>query len=251
MKFANRIAEVDRLQEEIRALRPLRGKALAQLREFYKIGLTWASNALEGNSLTESETKIVLEDGITVAGKPLRDHFEAIGHAEAFDLLYRLAKRPEITEGDIRKLHRLFFYRIDPRQAGRYRREGAIITGSTLELPPPSRIKAEMQRLVEELPALRAEIHPVEFAALLHLRLVTIHPFSDGNGRTARLLMNLALLQDGFPVTIIPPVVRPAYIEALKASNAGDNGPFLNLISSMVYEAQRDYLRLFRSLTAE
>ena len=251
MRFDNRLADVDRLQEDIRSLRPLRGRALEQLREYYKIGLTWTSNALEGNSLTESETKVVIEDGITIGGKPLRDHFEAVGHAEAFDLLYRLAKRREITEAEILKLHRVFFFRIDAKSAGHYRKEPAIITGATIELPPPSRIKTVMAEFVSEIPELRAKVHPVEFAALLHLRLVTIHPFIDGNGRTARLLMNLALMQDGFPVTIIPPVVRPAYIEALKASNAGDNRPFINLVSNMVFEAQRDYLRLFRALTAE
>jgi len=251
MRFENRIPDIDRLQEEIRSLRPLGRKAVEQLREYYKIGLTWTSNALEGNSLTESETKVVIEDGITVSGKPLRDHFEAVGHAEAFDLLQRMARRREITEADILKLHKLFYLRIDPSAAGRYRKEPAIITGATVELPPPSRIKAEMQTLVAEIPLLRDRVHPVEFAALVHLRLVTIHPFKDGNGRTGRLLMNLALLQDGYPVTIIPPVVRPAYIDALKASNAGDDRPFINLISSMVYEAQRDYLRLFKALTVE
>jgi hypothetical protein len=118
MEFDNRLTDVDRLQEEISRLRPLRGNVLTQLRGYYKIGLTWASNALEGNSLTESETKVILEDGITVGGKPLRDHFETVGHAEAFDLLFRLAKRRDITEAAIRKLHRLFFYRINP--AGHY-----------------------------------------------------------------------------------------------------------------------------------
>jgi Fic family protein len=251
MKFDNRLADVDRLQEEIRKLRPLGRNAVALLREYYKIGLTWTSNALEGNSLTESETKVVIEDGITVSGKPLRDHFEAVGHAEAFDLLQRLARRREIVEADILKLHKLFYFRIDPSSAGRYRKEPAIITGATVELTAPSKIKSEMQALAADIPVLRDRHHPVEFAALLHLRLVTIHPFKDGNGRTARLLMNLALLQTGYPVTIIPPVVRPAYIEALKASNAGDKRPFFSLISNMVYEAQRDYLRLFKSLTAK
>jgi Fic family protein len=250
MKFNDCLADVDRLQEEIRQLRPLRGKALAQLREYYKIGLTWTSNALEGNSLTESETKVVIEDGITIGGKPLRDHFEAVGHAEAFDLVYRLAKRREITEAEILKLHRLFFYRVDPKSAGRYRKVPAIITGAAIELPPPSRIKARMGEFITGLPEQRARLHPVEFAALLHLRLVTIHPFADGNGRTARLLMNLSLIQDGYPVAIIPPVLRPTYIDALKASNQGDNQPFINLASNMVYEAQKDYLRLFRTLTA-
>jgi len=251
MRFENRTADIDRLQEEICGLRPMGRKAIERLREYYKISLTWTSNALEGNSLTESETKVVIEGGITIGGKPLRDHFEAVGHAEAFELLYRLAKRREISEAEILKLHRLFFYRIDAKSAGHYRKEPAIITGATIELPPSSRIKATMVEFVAGIPVLRGDVHPVEFAALLHLRLVTIHPFIDGNGRTARLLMNLALVQDGFPITIIPPVVRPAYIEALKYSNGGDNTPFVNLISNMVYEAQRDYLRLFKALTTE
>ncbi len=251
MKFENRLADIDRLQEEIHDLRPLGKKGLVQLRDYYKIGLTWSSNAIEGNTLTESETKVVIEDGITIGGKPLRDHFEAVGHAEAFDLLFSLAKRREVTEAGILKLHRLFFYRIDPKEAGYYRKVPAIITGATIELPPPSKIKAVMQEFVAGIPERRAGVHPVVFAALLHLSLVTIHPFVDGNGRTARLLMNLALVQDGYPVTIIPPVVRSNYIEALKSSNAGDSQPFVNLISNMVYEAQRDYLRLFKALTAE
>jgi len=249
MKFDNRLPDIDRLQEEICGLRPLGRAAVAQLRDYYKIGLTWTSNALEGNSLTESETKVVIEEGITVSGKPLKDHFEAVGHAEAFDLLQQLARRRAIAEADILKLHKLFYFRIDPKTAGHYRKEPAIITGSTLELCAPSKIRGEMQKFVAELPQLQERNHPVEYAALIHLRLVTIHPFKDGNGRTARLLMNLALLQAGYPITIIPPVVRPAYIEALKVSNRGDNAPFINLISNMVYEAQKDYLRLFNALT--
>src|ERR687887_230700 len=101
MKFENRLRDVDRQQEKIRAHRPLTAEELRQLREYYRIGLTWSSNALEGNSLTETETKVVIEDGITIGGKPLKDHFEAIGHAEAFDYLQKLALRKEITERDI------------------------------------------------------------------------------------------------------------------------------------------------------
>lgn len=251
MNFDNRLNDIDALNREIQNHRPLNRHALKQLREYYRVGLTWSSNALEGNSLTETETKIVLEDGITIGGKSLRDHYEAAGHSEAFDLLYRLAKRTEITERDILELHRLFFYRIDKRNAGRYRRQTVIITGSTLSLPAPSELKETMSRFVEQIPAMRESLHPVEFAAWLHIRLATIHPFIDGNGRAARLLMNLALLQAGYPITIIPPILRSDYIEALKASNQGDERPFVNFVSSMVWEAQRDYLRLLNSLDRE
>jgi Fic family protein len=109
-------------------------------------------------------------------------------------------------------------------------------------------LKGLMSAFAGEIPSLRAEKHPIEFAALLHIRLVTIHPFVDGNGRAARLLMNLALLQEGYPVTIIPPVLRSEYLAAVKESNAGNVKPFVNLLSSMVWESQRDYLRLLQSL---
>lgn len=251
MKFDNRIKETDQLRQEIGGKRPLSKQALKQLKEYYRIGLTYASNALEGNSLTESETKVVLEDGITIGGKSLRDHFEALGHSEAFDLLYKLAARQEITERHILELHKLFYYRIDPKQAGRCRKVGVIVTGSTLSFPRPAELKQAMADFSAQIPKQRAAKHPIEFAAWLHIGLVSIHPFIDGNGRIARLLMNLALLQAGYPIAIIPPVVRPDYIEALKISNSGDDQPFIRLLSNMVWESQRDYLRLLRTLSEE
>lgn len=248
MKFENRLRDVDRQQEKIRTHRPLTAEELRQLREYYRIGLTWSSNALEGNSLTETETKVVLEDGITIGGKPLRDHFEAVGHSEAFDLLGRLAVNSEIIEADILALHRLFYHRIDEENAGKYRTSRIIVTGTDFAFPPPSRIGALMRRLVADIPEFRATRHPVEFAALLHAGLVNIHPFADGNGRTARLLMNLALLQSGYPITIIPPVIRADYLEAVKAGNREDFVPFINLVSCMVYESLKEYLRLLKDL---
>jgi len=248
MTFTNRIADADKLQQEINKHRPMKGQALKQLRDYFRIGLTWSSNALEGNSLTETETKVVIEDGITIGGKPLKDHFEAIGHAEAFDYLQKLARRKEIAERDILKLHKLFYYRIDEASAGHYRKQNVIVTGTDFVFPAPSELKELMAAFADEIPRLRAEKHPIEFAAHLHTRLVTIHPFVDGNGRTARLLMNLALLQEGYPVTIIPPVVRSEYLAAVRESNTSNVAPFVNLLSSMVWESQRDYLRLLQSL---
>jgi Fic family protein len=248
MTFANRIADADRLQQEINQHRPLKGQALKHLREYFRIGLTWASNALEGNSLTETETKVVIEDGVTIGGKPLKDHFEAIGHADAFDYLQKLASRRNITKRDILKLHKLFYHRIDEANAGHYRKQNIIVTGTDFLFPAPSELKGLMTAFVAEIPLLRADTHPIEFAAILHTRLVTIHPFVDGNGRTARLLMNLALLQQGYPVTIIPPVLRSEYLSAVRESNTGNIAPFLDLLSNMVWESQRDYLRLLQSL---
>lgn len=248
MTFNNRIADNDRLREEIRQHRPLKREALKQLREYFRISLTWSSNALEGNSLTETETKIVIEDGITIGGKPLKDHYEAIGHAEAFDYLQTLVQRTEITERDILKLHKLFYYRIEQANAGHHRKQNVVVTGTDFVFPPPSQLKKLMTDFAAEIPVLRGEKHPIEFAAVLHLRLVTIHPFVDGNGRTARLLMNLALLQEGYPVTIIPPVLRSDYLTAVRQGNSGNCEPFVTLLSNMVWESQRDYLRLLHNL---
>lgn len=248
MNFKNRINEAEQLQREINSMRPLSGNALKQLKEYYRIGLTYSSNALEGNSLTETETKIVLEDGITIGGKPLKDHFEAIGHSEAFDLLYKLAKKPDISERQILDLHKLFYLRVEAKQAGRYRKIGVVVSGSTLDFPRPAELKKVMHDFTAEISDKRASTHPIEFAAWLHIGLVSIHPFIDGNGRTARLLMNLALLQAGYPITIIPPILRGDYIDALKASNRGANQPFVNLLSNMVCESQREYIRLMKSL---
>lgn len=246
--YDNRINLVDELQKEINKFRPLSKNNLKQLKDYYKIGLTYSSNALEGNSLTESETKVVIEEGITIGGKPLNDHFEAMGAGEAYDLLYKLCKQELIGEKDLKDLHYLFYYRIDRKNAGKYRKKPVIITGSDVELPSPTEIPILMKKFTEEIPDLKKNCHPVEYAALLHIKFVNIHPFLDGNGRTARLLMNLALLQTGYEILIIPPIVRSDYIESLKASNKGNNQPFINFISNMLYESQQDYLRLVKVL---
>lgn len=247
MNYDSRLIDNNNLQEKIRAHRPLDSYEVKQLKEYFRIGLTYSSNALEGNSLTESETKVVLEDGITIGGKPLKDHFEAIGHSEAFDLLYKLADNREITEDDIFGLHRLFYYRIDSESAGKYRERNVIITGTDFTPPTPAEVPVFMQQFVDSIATL-SQLHPVEYAAMLHLTLVTIHPFIDGNGRTARLLMNLALLQAGFPITIIPPIIRGDYISALRDSNKGNNKPFINFITCCVWESQKEYLRLLECL---
>lgn len=247
----DKIEQVDHLQQQVNQLRPLNQDALRQLREYYRIGLTYSSNALEGNTLTESETKVVIEDGLTVSGKPLRDHLEAIGHSEAFDILYELSKSEKIDEEGILNLHRLFYYRIDADNAGIYRTKPVIITGTSFVPPAPSKILTAMKDFTAQIPHQKETLHPVHFAAWLHIQLATIHPFIDGNGRTARLLMNLALMQSGHPITIIPPILRSDYIAALQASNGADNQPFNNLLSNMVWEAQREYLRLVKSLQEE
>lgn len=186
---------------------------------WYDIELTYTSNAIEGNTLTRSETAIVLEKGLTIGGKPLKDHLEVIGHKDALDYVRALAARDEpIREGDVREMHRLVIGRVDPGEAGRYSDHQRQILGSTLVLPSPAAIPALMGDFGQWL----AKAPPTpETAFTAHERLVTIHPFSDGDGRTARLLMNLVLLKGGYPPVTIGPDCRAAYIDSLQALQLG------------------------------
>jgi Fic family protein len=240
----DKLARIDEMKTRINGFRPLGHHMLKQIREYFRIGFTYASNALEGNSLTETETKIVIEDGITIGGKPLRDHYEAIGHSEAYDYLLGMAKKKEITENQIKKLHRAFFHRIAARQAGKYRRQKVLISGTDFIPPPPSIIPMLMADFMARIPQLRATRHPVEFAAILHKEFVTIHPFIDGNGRVARLLMNLALIQSGYPIAIVPPILRKKYLDTLDKTHRGDDRPFIDFIAGVCYESTKEYLRL-------
>ena len=133
--------KIDQNKARIDALRPMQGNLLKQIRDYYKIGLTWSSNALEGNSLTETETKVLLEDGLTVGGKPIRDYYEATGHAKAYDYIYTLMQGEEIGEAQLKNIHRLFYFLIDEAQAGQYRQERVIISGSKYPVSPPEQIE--------------------------------------------------------------------------------------------------------------
>ncbi|MGH9769026.1 MAG: Fic family protein [Blastocatellia bacterium] len=252
MTLQQLLNRIDSLKAKLDSARPLGAGELSQLREYYKIGLTYASNALEGNSLTEIETKVVIEDGLTVGGKPLRDHLEAAGHAEAYDRMVRLAQGNAIVEGDILTLHRLFYRRLDAEQAGVYRNQQVWISGSEFVPPASAKVPALMRRLFKKMPKVRRETHSVSFAAWLHLELATIHPFVDGNGRVARLAMNLALLQDGYPVTIIPPLRRMDYLLALQREQTrrvkedrGDSFEFF--VAECALDSLADYTRMLNS----
>lgn len=246
MDARNRNQDIDNLKKQIDALQPLPAHTMQQLKEYFRIGLTYSSNALEGNTLTETETKVILEDGLTIGGKTLREHLEVIGHSCAYDFMLDCVTTKTITQETICQLHRLFYQSIDLLNAGSYRTEQIIVTGTDFAFPMPDQIAHRMHKFVDQIETLRVTEHPVFFAALLHLHFVMIHPFIDGNGRTARLLMNLALLQHGYVITIIPPVLRSDYIAALRKSNDGNNEPFKYFISEMVYESHKEYLRLIK-----
>jgi Fic family protein len=235
--------QIDALQAKINAMRPLSVDQFRIIKEYYRIVLTYTSNAMEGNSLTETETKIVLEDGLTVDGKPLRDHMEALGHSHAYDLLYASAKKIGFTQEIIKQLHHLFYFRIDESNAGVYRTAKVRISGSAHALPAPDKLESLMQEFIQNY-GNDCTMHPVEWAAKIHKEFVFIHPFIDGNGRVSRLLMNMALLQHGYEIAIIPPVLRREYFNCLEKAHTDDR-PFIEFIARAVKESQQDYLRMF------
>lgn len=246
--YTNRFNDIDELKLEIDKYRPLNSDILRQIQEYYKIGLSYSSNALEGNTLDLAETKVVIEDGLTINGKPMKDHLEALGHAMAFGELLDMAKGNSISEENIKLLHKIFYIKIDPQNAGKYRKKPVIVTGADINFPPPCELDKKMAKLICDISKIKKEAHPVEYAAMLHALFVNIHPFIDGNGRVARLLMNLALLQEGYNITIIPPVVRADYIRALQKTNHNDFIEFINFISEMVLESQKEYLKIVKGL---
>lgn len=237
------IEKLDLYQNTINELRPFEGEMLKQIKDFYRVGLTWTSNALEGNSLTESETKVLIEDGLTVGGRPLRDMFEAVDHAKAYDYMFTLLGNKEIIEKDILYLHKLFYQNIEEKFAGRYRDIPVFITGSNYPVTKVENIQSEIEDLCKWITTERKNYHPIEFAALLHKKFVFIHPFKDGNGRVARLLMNTTLIQDGYLPALIPPILRTEYISLLEKAHE-DDSLFINFIVERELESQKDFLRL-------
>jgi Fic family protein len=236
---------IARLRAELDGLRPLSAKSVAALDAWYDVELTYTSNALEGNTLTRSETAIVLEKGITVSGKPLKDHLEAAGHKDALGYVRELAASAEpVREMDVRNIHRLVIQRIDPEEAGSYSGHQRMISGSPLLLPSPAEIPGRMGDFARWL---AAEAAGLETAFDAHERLVTIHPFSDGNGRTARLLMNLLLLRAGYPPLVIVPEQRPAYHDSLQAVQLhGDRATYHRFLLATMEESLSRYVEMLR-----
>ena len=239
------LKQIDKNKTAIDAVRPFEGDTLQQLREYYRIGLTWTSNALEGNLLTEVETKVLLEDGLTIGGKPLRDTFEALGHSRAYDFMFTLLRNRAISINDIKMFHRLFYKEIDEINAGTWRKVSVIVTGSNYEFPAPESLERQMHNLANWIVNERDKLHPIQFASELHLRFVSIHPFIDGNGRVARLLMNTALIQDGYLLAIVPPILRTDYLSAIRVyQSRGDDELFCNFVAERVLESEKEIIRL-------
>jgi Fic family protein len=236
------VADLDHLKSRLDARRPLDPAIVRNLRDDLIVRWTYHSNAIEGNSLTLRETKVVLE-GVTVGGKRMTDHLEAINHRDAILMLEELVqKRDPLNEWQIQSLHQLILRGIDDDHAGVYRTVNVRISGAEHTPPEALRVGELMEAFIRWLQTEGQNLHPVIRAARVHSDFVKIHPFTDGNGRTARLLMNLELLKSGWPPVILPVESRLPYYEALDAHHVhGDFGPFTQLMIRLVKESFQPY----------
>ena len=240
----NYFNEVDEKLVKLNSKRPLSKGTMKSLKETINLEWTYNSNGIEGNTLTLKETKIVLE-GITVGGKSVREHLEAINHEEAINYLEELLKdKSQISEWNIKGLHKLILKGIDDDNAGKYRNENVRISGANHVSPEHIKVPELMEKLIYNYEDWN-EYHPIMQASLLHGELVKIHPFVDGNGRTSRLLMNLSLMSDGYVPVIIRKENRLKYYEALdNAHTTNDYTDFIKLVTDAENEMLDRYLEI-------
>lgn len=243
VKIANRIEEkLCRLDD----LRPLPQSALKKIQDHFRIEMTYNSNAIEGNSLTLKETFLVINEGITVKGKPLKDHLEARDHYLTLNYLYDLVengKHHTISEHLIRSMHQLIMQETDKEWAGVYRNANVIISGADYIPPDALEVAHKMKELIDWIKGNKGNLHIIELAALLHHKLVYIHPFFDGNGRTSRIIMNLLLMQYGFPLVIILKNDRKKYYNVLSQADKENYKPLVQFIAQSVERSLDLYLK--------
>lgn len=208
------------------SLKPLPKDLIKNLNEWFRVELTYTSNAIEGNTLTRQETAMVVEKGLSVDGKSIQELLEATNHAQAFDfinlLLENKDKRQKIVEHDLLEIHKFILQHIDDHNAGKYRDVAVRIAGSRVVLPNAKKVPELMNDFILWLQGANKD-SPIKIAADAHFKLVTIHPFIDGNGRVARLLLDLMLLQNGYPPALIHKEDRRAYINAIEKGQLTDD----------------------------
>ena len=245
------LKEVDVQKEQLSALRPLPEEALKKIQDALDIEYTYESNRIEGNTLTLQETALVVNEGVTISGKSMREHLEAINHAEAISYIKDIAKQDiEISERTIKEIHALILHGIDRENAGRYRTVPVMISGSTHIPPQPYLIEKQMEDFILRFKQMEKEkVHPVLIAAYLHDELVRIHPFIDGNGRTSRLLMNLYLLRHGY-VIITLKGSNDAKVNYYKALEKSHTEQLPEDFQKLVIEAEIMALQKYLSIMA-
>ena len=237
--------DLDELKDKLNHFRKNQGEKVAKA---FDIEYTYESNRIEGNTLTLQETALVIEKGLTIGGKSMNEHLEAINHQHAIECIKDLAnKKVSITERDVLQIHSLILQSIDNLNSGKYRNVQVLISGAKHIPPQPYLVPKQMEDLFLWYNENKDHLHPIELSAEMHERLVTIHPFIDGNGRTSRLLMNLILLQNGFPIAILKGDVknRLKYFQALETAQIeNDKQPFLDLIKENVRETMERIIKI-------
>jgi Fic family protein len=248
MSNQSKFQQVDKLKSWLDSFRPLSPIVVAELKKLYDVQFTYNSNAIEGNTLSMSETELVLTTGITIGGKTLQEHLEVVGHKDAIDYIEMLARQDtKIGEREIKQIHNLIIRAIAPEEAGRYRQLDVKAAGTNYLYPPHYLLPQLMAGFIDWLNSEQAlSLHPVEYATIAHFRFVSIHPFRDGNGRTARLIMNLLLIKAGYPIVIISNSERNDYINSLAygQSNQNDISQFLTIILDATKSSLVETLRL-------
>lgn len=235
--------KIDQLKGRIDHHRPISSNLSKSLHEKLIVEWTYNSNAIEGNTLTMSETKVVLE-GITIGGKSITEHLEIINHKEAIlfieDLIY---SNEELSEWNLRNIHALILKGIDNGNAGKYRSENVLISGAKHIPPRHFELNYLMQQLIYDYNHAWVNLHPVVRATLLHGEFVKIHPFIDGNGRTARLLLNFELMKSGYTPVIVRNDQRATYYDVLDLAHTTMNyGPFIKFVADLVVESEELWL---------
>jgi Fic family protein len=245
-----KLAELDTQKNKWNSQKPLSQMQLQKMNEYFDVNYTFDSNRIEGNTLTLQETHLVVNEGITIGGKSMREHLEAINHYEAVTFIKDMVTGNEdITKRSLLDIHRLVLKSIDSQSAGTYRKVGVRISGSK-HIPPDA---LQLEELMDDFFLFyqknKLRMHPVILAAEMHERLVSIHPFIDGNGRTARLLMNFILLKNGFTIAILKGDLdsRLTYYRTLEEVQVNNNPePFYELIISKVEESLIEHLSMVK-----
>jgi Fic family protein len=237
------LKKIEEKKRRLDTLRPLPKEAVKKLLEDIRLRHTYHSDAIEGNTLTLQETKLVLEQGITIGGKPLKDHIEARNDAEAFDFMVKLVQKKEIFSQEIiQQIHDIVTKGL-LKDSGKYRTGNVRITGSSITPPSYQKIISLMDdyiRSIKNLP-----LHPLKKAAFIHHRLVWIHPFFDGNGRVSRLITNLFFMQEGYPPIILKQEQRKNYYHVLHQGDEGNLSPLAMFLAKAMNEAVQFYLSVF------
>ncbi len=234
----------DRILEKKKRLdahRPLTSSTVRKVQREMEVEYIFNSNAIEGNTIKLRETQLILERGLTIQGKSLREHLEVRNHPRAIRYLERMTRRA-LKEQDIPVLHQIMMKGID-NEAGRFRTAEVRIAGADFIPPPAYEIPHLIEELIDWYNRDPDELRPIELAAILHHRFVWIHPFHDGNGRVARLLMNLVLTRSGYPIAVILNVDRNKYYDMLKKADRGNPASFVNFVASTVERSLDLYLR--------